>query len=104
MKLTVAVCTYNPDRQLLLRAVGAIVSQLPSSAELLVIDNNSSPSLAETRALDGYPLRLIRESRQGLTAARERAIEDATGDVILFADDDNILENGYLTTVVAGFE
>ena len=103
MQITVAVCTLNPDQGLLIRAVAAIARQLPANAELLVIDNNSYPSLEDRGLLAEYPVRLIRESRPGITAAREAAIHAARGDVILFADDDNILDDGYLAKASDAF-
>jgi glycosyltransferase involved in cell wall biosynthesis len=105
MQLTVALCTYNPSRELLLRTLDAIVDQLHTvkDAEIVVIDNNSTPSLAERGYLRDYPLRLIEEPRQGLTAARETAIRQARGDIIVFVDDDNILGEGYLQTVMSVF-
>lgn len=105
MKLTIALCTYNPKPQLLLRAVDAIVPQLESrqDVEFLVIDNNSSPSVQDLGVLSGYPLRILREPRQGLTAAREAAIAGARGELILFVDDDNILDPGYVEGVIESF-
>jgi glycosyltransferase involved in cell wall biosynthesis len=105
MQLTVALCTYNPSRELVLRSLDAIVDQLETAldTEILVIDNNSSPSLAERGYLRDYPVRIIEEPRQGLTAARETAIQQARGDVIVFVDDDNILGENYLATVAKEF-
>jgi glycosyltransferase involved in cell wall biosynthesis len=105
MQLTVAVCTYNPSRELILRVLDAIVGQLGTveDAEIVVIDNNSAPSLADRGYLHSYPIRIIEESRQGLTAARETAIQQAQGDVIIFVDDDNVLGDTYLQTVVNTF-
>jgi glycosyltransferase involved in cell wall biosynthesis len=105
VELTVAICTYNPPIDRLARALDAIVPQLEdvSSAEVIVVDNNSSPALAECERLSGYPIRLVREPTPGLTAAREAAIESAQGDFILFVDDDNILGTHYLATVVEAF-
>lgn len=105
MQLTIAVCTYNPRQGTLLRALDAIVAQLDTvdSAEILVIDNNSRPPLTERGYLSDYPIRLVYEPKSGLTAAREAAVNEALGDVILFVDDDNILEDGYLPTVVEMF-
>jgi glycosyltransferase involved in cell wall biosynthesis len=105
MRLTVAMCTYNPDTDIVLRALDAIVAQLGDvpSSEVIVIDNNSFPPLAERDYMRGYPVRLIREPKEGLTAAREAAIESAQGDVIVFVDDDNILGERYLATVMEEF-
>jgi len=105
MKLTIALCTYNPKPVLLRRVVEAILPQAASrhDVEFLVIDNNSSPSVQELGVLAGLPVRVLREPRQGLTAAREAAIANAQGELILFVDDDNILDPGYLDRVIESF-
>jgi glycosyltransferase involved in cell wall biosynthesis len=105
MKLTVAMCTYNPSQDTIVRALDAIVAQLGDvpSAEVIVIDNNSAPPLAQHQYLVEYPVRLIQEPRPGLTAAREAAVNNALGEIIVFVDDDNILEERYLATVLDAF-
>jgi len=105
MKITVALCTYNPKIPLLHRALDAIEPQLQEvDSEFLLVDNNSATPLDTIESLKRYPLRIVRETRQGLTAAREAAIREAVGDVILFVDDDNILAPGYLKGVLRNFE
>jgi glycosyltransferase involved in cell wall biosynthesis len=105
MQVTVAICTYNPNRELLLRALDAILAQLADvpGSEIVLVDNNSSPPLAECADLARYPIRLVHQPVPGLTAAREAAIGSAAGTVIVFVDDDNILDAGYLATVVETF-
>jgi glycosyltransferase involved in cell wall biosynthesis len=105
MKVTVAMCTYNPVEDTIVRALDAIVTQLGDapSADFILVDNNSAPPLAERQYLKAYPIRLIQEPRPGLTAAREAVISNAQGDVIVFVDDDNILGQNYLATVVKEF-
>jgi glycosyltransferase involved in cell wall biosynthesis len=103
--LTVAICTYNPDRDILLRALDAIFGQIEDtpSAEVIVVDNNSSPPLEDRKYLEGYQVRLICESEPGLTAAREAVINGAAGAVIVFVDDDNVLDPSYLANVMRAF-
>jgi glycosyltransferase involved in cell wall biosynthesis len=105
MEVTVAICTYNPNTGTLRRALDAIVAQLHEvpSAELIVVDNNSKPALAGQEFLASYPIRLICEPTPGLTAAREAAINNAEGDVIVFVDDDNVLDDHYLVTAFDWF-
>jgi len=105
MRVTVAICAYNPRPETMRRALDAIVAQLGDvpRTEIIVVDNNSSPPLAEGEYLSAYPIRLIHEPTPGLTAAREAVIRNAQGDVIVFVDDDNILGDGYLATVVEKF-
>jgi glycosyltransferase involved in cell wall biosynthesis len=105
VQLTVAICTYNPHRDTLVRALDAVVAQLDAGlpAEVIVVDNNSSPPLTEWAYLGHYPLRVICEPKPGLTAARQAAIENASGPIIVFVDDDNILHEEYLANVVKAF-
>jgi glycosyltransferase involved in cell wall biosynthesis len=107
VQLTVALCTYNPRHDLIARAIHAVVSQLDdvdSSTEFVIVDNNSKPPLQDADFLRGLPLLLIREPVPGLTAARAAAVRRASGRIILFVDDDNILGPGYLRGVITAFD
>jgi glycosyltransferase involved in cell wall biosynthesis len=60
--------------------------------EVLVVDNNSTdatPAVVERMAsLFGGRLRYVREQRQGLSHARNRAIDEARYEVVAYLDDD----------------
>jgi glycosyltransferase involved in cell wall biosynthesis len=65
--------------------------------ELLLIDNASMELLREKWSLSWHPnARHIREEELGLTPARMRGIFESTGEILVFVDDDNILEKNYL--------
>src|SRR5215207_383576 len=92
IKVTIAIPTYNRADFLRQTLAGIATQQFPREHfEVLVIDNNSRD---HTRAVvaefaTGHPApRYIRETAQGLDHARNRAILEARGDVILFGDDD----------------
>jgi len=67
---------------------------------VLVIDNNSTDdtgrAVAEYSHGEPKPRHIV-ETRQGLDHARNRAIAEARGEVILFADDDILVEPDWLT-------
>lgn len=66
--------------------------------ELLLIDNASKSPLAETWDLSWHPHgRHILENELGLSAARRRGMKEARGAVLIFVDDDNVLESNYLS-------
>lgn len=70
--------------------------------ELLLIDNNSSdstPQVAEAFT-DKLPLRYVFEGLQGLSAARNRAVQEFKGDFLVFTDDDVELDSGWLAAWV----
>lgn len=97
--ISVLVCTHNPRADYLGRVVAGLRAQtLPGSEwELVVVDNLSDPPLAGRLDLSWRPgARLVREERLGLTPARLRAIREATGELLVFVDDDNVLDPDYL--------
>jgi glycosyltransferase involved in cell wall biosynthesis len=107
MRVTIAIPTYN--RSALLRQTLAGIARQdfpPDQFEVLVIDNNSRD---QTRAVvgefaAGRPApRYLLEPKQGLDHARNRAIAEAAGDLIVFADDDILVKPDWLTRISAPF-
>jgi glucosyl-dolichyl phosphate glucuronosyltransferase len=107
MRLTVALCTYNRADFLRQTLAGLARQQFPKDQfEVLVIDNNSRD---HTRAVvaefaSGQPApRHVLETQQGLDYARNRAIAEARGDIILFGDDDILVQPDWLAQMLAPF-
>lgn len=91
MNFTLAICTYN-RAGLLGKALQSLAVCTPPKGEweVLLIDNNSSDhtrAIAES-FIGRLPLRYVFEPEQGLSAARNRALRECRGDVLLFTDDD----------------
>lgn len=104
LTLSVIVCTHNPAPTALQRVLDALAAQtLPQAQwELLVIDNASDDPLARRVALDWHAHgRHLREDRLGLTPARLRGIAEAHGPLLVFVDDDNVLDADYLSLAAA---
>jgi glycosyltransferase involved in cell wall biosynthesis len=99
MEASVIVCAHNPRMDFLKRVLDALRSQsLPLEQwELLVIDNASDQHLAEVLDLSWHPhAQVIREEALGLTMARLRGSSEAKSDLLVFVDDDNVLDDEYL--------
>jgi glycosyltransferase involved in cell wall biosynthesis len=99
--LTVVICTHNPRRHLIARAIDALKAQTLARDEwqLVIVDNASDEPVAPSLDLGWHPAaRVIREDELGLTAARVRAIRETTTELMLFVDDDNVLREDYLAT------
>lgn len=101
--LTVVIPTHNPSPQRFARVLEALYQQTLSaeSWELLIIDNASAVSVELSADLVNLnrPARVIREPRLGLTSARWRGINEASAQLIVFVDDDNVLDHHYLEEV-----
>ncbi|MCM3874602.1 MAG: glycosyltransferase [Pyrinomonadaceae bacterium] len=102
-RLSVITCAHNPRSDYLQEVIGALKNQtLPQSRwEYLLIDNLSKEQLARRVDLSWHSsARHIREEKLGLTHARLRGIREAAGDILVFVDDDNVLDADYLEQVV----
>lgn len=92
--VSVAICTYNRADRLVLALDALCRQSLPTQCfEILVIDNASTDSTKQAcipyqESLSN--LRYIYEPVQGLSKARNTAIEQAQGEYISFLDDDAI--------------
>lgn len=102
--LSVVVCTYNRER-FILDALQSLVQQdLPAEHfEIIIIDNNCTDNTKKIcheyiSKNKTHTFRYIVETNQGLSFARNRGYKEATGDVVLYLDDDAIAEKNYLQT------
>jgi glycosyltransferase involved in cell wall biosynthesis len=99
MKTSVVICTHNPRRDYLERTLDSLRSQSLDRTvwELIIVDNQSSPPLTDWVDLSWHEHgRIAVENELGLTPARLAGLSEAQGDVIVFADDDNVLAPDYL--------
>lgn len=101
-RLTVAVCTYNPDVGRLERTLAGLDAQtLPRDEwELFIVDNRSARSVAELEPVRRRGTRVVREEQPGLMHARECAAREALAEVVVFPDDDTVLAPGYLAAAL----
>jgi glucosyl-dolichyl phosphate glucuronosyltransferase len=107
MKVTIAIPTHNRAEFLRQTLAGIARQDFPHSEfEVLVVDNNSSDhtrAVVEAFAREKpAPLYLL-ETRQGLDHARNRAIAEASGDIVVFADDDILVEPDWIAAIAAPF-
>ena len=103
--LSVLIPSHNPRLPLLIQVLEALRQQTlaPEHWELLLIDNASDRPLLDD-LLNWHPqARLVREAALGLTQARLRGIAEACGEVLVWVDDDNVLDPGYLKAAVEAF-
>jgi glycosyltransferase involved in cell wall biosynthesis len=106
--LSVVLCTYNRADNLAI-ALGTVVAQASSSAfqyEVVVIDDGSTDHTRETveqiAAASPVPVRYIFESaRGGIAVARNRGVNEARGNWIVFFDDDQLAAPDWLAQLYA---
>lgn len=107
LHITTAICTWNRSRSLGATLASLQRLKVPSDInwEVLVINNNCTDDTDAvlTSFADCLPLSVVREPRQGTSHARNRAVEAARGDYILWTDDDVEVDPGWLAAYVEAF-
>ena len=106
--VSVVIPTYNRVEGVL-QSVASVLSQTadPRTYELIIVDNNSTDGtasvVAELVKREGGRVRGVIETKQGVSFARNRGIEEARGDVIAFFDDDVRVEDNWIEIVARTF-
>ena len=101
MKITVAICTWN-RAALLDRTLSALRNlRIPPDVqwEVLVVNNRCTDTTDDViaRHEGSLPIRRLFETRQGHSYARNRAVAAATGDLIIWTDDDVVVDEAWLS-------
>src|SRR5215831_16568684 len=103
LDISVIICSHNPRSDYLSRTLEGLRKQtLPKDRwELLLIDNASIDPLSLAWDLSWHPNgRHILENELGLTQARLRGMREASADLLVFVDDDNVLDISYLSRAI----
>jgi glycosyltransferase involved in cell wall biosynthesis len=102
MLASVAICTYNRSDYLrkTLSALNSIELDNDDDFEIIIVDNNS---VDDTRSIavefiktSNLPSKYIFEEKQGLSYARNSAINSSDAEVLAFLDDDAIPQKDWL--------
>ena len=101
--VTVIIPTYNRG-WILQEAIDSVLDQDFSDYELIVVDDGSSDNTREILGAYGDRITVLRQPNRGVSAARNRGINEAAGQLIAFLDSDDLWLPGKLSTQVEFFE
>ena len=76
-----------------------------SEYEIVLVDNNCTDNTKEVceafaKAHKDVQFRYVVEPEQGLSAARNKGIKETKGDLIVYIDDDALVDTWYLRTII----
>lgn len=109
MFASVILCTYNRDKYIYNVLKSIAENKCPEDRYEIVLVNNNSTDQTEAecnRFAADYPnvrFRYFVERNQGLSYARNRGITEATGDLLVYVDDDALVNDTYLQTYLDFF-
>ncbi|MGH8013091.1 MAG: glycosyltransferase family 2 protein [Candidatus Binataceae bacterium] len=110
IRLTIAIPTHNRAHTLAATLASVADQQVPLGWQLecVVVDNNSSDRtgaiIEQAARVAPFPIRYVKEMRLGSSFARNRVLEESTGDYILFIDDDAVAEPDWAEALVDEIE
>ena len=107
--ISIIICTYNREKYIgpLLESIAK--NDYPKNDyEILLVDNNCTDN---TRAVcDAFAkqhvdvaFRYVVEPEQGLSAARNKGIKESKGDIIIYVDDDALVDSNYISSYADHF-
>ena len=105
MLISAVVCTYNRCESLrdTMRALQEQAVSEGDALEILVVNNNSTDRTKEVVEEEArharWPIRYLFESQQGKSHALNQAIREASGEFLVFTDDDVIPDPKWAKTL-----
>jgi hypothetical protein len=103
----VSVVLPTRDRpDLLVRAIDSVLGQSHHHWELLVVDDGDDRERV-ARLVDGLAdprVRYVESERRGSAAARNAGLAAATGSLVAYLDDDNVMQPSWLRAVAWAFD
>ena len=99
--ISIIVPIYNSEKYLC-KCLNSIVKQTYSNIEIILIDDGSidnSGKLCDQLALCDERIIVIHKENNGVSSARNRGIDIATGKMMVFLDADDYIHRDYITTL-----
>ncbi len=103
LSVSVIIPTYN-HAHYVAAAVQSALDQTRVPEEIIVVDDGSTDDTADVLAQFDAPVRVVYQENQGRSAARNRGLDEARGDAIVFLDSDDLLATDSIERRVAVLE
>lgn len=93
MKVSVIIPIYNSEKTIN-RCVNSVLNQTCKDIEVLLINDGSKDnSLEVIKKIKDKRIKIIDKKNEGVSKTRNLGIKEATGDYIMFVDNDDYLDN-----------
>jgi len=96
--ISIVIPLYNKAGSIA-RTLLSVQAQRVQDYEVVIVDDGSTDGSADVvRSIDDRRIRLFTQSNQGVSAARNRGVAEAHGELIAFLDADDEWKTDYLST------
>lgn len=96
--ISIIIPVYNSEKYLK-EALDSVLAQSYENIEVIMVDDgsvDSSPGICDAYAQKDPRFKVIHQENKGPSAARNRGIEEATGEYITFFDNDDLLHKDFI--------
>ena len=100
--ISIIICTYNREKYIRPLLESIAKNDYPTTDyEIVLVDNNCTDNTHGVceqfaAAHKEVAFRYVIEPEQGLSAARNKGIKEAKGDIIIYVDDDALVDSDYI--------
>jgi glycosyltransferase involved in cell wall biosynthesis/GT2 family glycosyltransferase len=107
--LSVVICTRDRPDSVRITLESILSCRYPADRyEVIVVDNaaegDSVVDVVQSEFQGPVAVRVVREPEPGLSHARNRGLADSQGEIVVFADDDVLVDRNWLYRLAAAFE
>lgn len=103
MRFSVVIPVYN-KADTILETVRSVLAQSCEDREIVIVDDGSSDALETMLEPVHGQIRLIRQQNAGVSAARNRGIQESRGEYVCFLDADDLWLPDHLTTLSSAID
>lgn len=100
--VSIIIPAYNAE-DTIERTIASVLSQTYNHIEVVVVNDGSADNTANcviSRFGKDPRVRLINQTNQGVSVARNLGIQEATGEYIAFLDSDDYLERDFVSALI----
>lgn len=101
--VSIIIPVYNSEHYIS-RCLDSIIGQTYTNFELILIDDcssDNSASICDSYQKKDNRIRFIKKKEnEGVTITRNKGLDNAKGDYIIFIDNDDYIDNNYISTFI----
>lgn len=101
MKVSIIIPAYNEEGYIK-NCLISLSKQSKKAHEIIIVDNNCTDKTIDIAKK--YGVKIIHENKQGITPARNRGFDEATGEILARCDADSILPKDWIRRIIHNFE
>lgn len=106
VKVSIIIPVYNVEKYLE-QCLKSVINQTYSNIEILLIDDgspDSSPTICDSYAQKDNRIRVIHQENAGVSVARNKGLDLATGEYVYFLDADDWIEENAIEVMVSALK